>query len=88
MNAMDIIKRIIADNGHCGSWAKKNTVCKVCPLSKLSMKIDGTFLSCFEAVGAINLSEEEADMKYKEAATRVLLDAQIDDIIRDTDGTK
>ena len=87
MNETDIIKKIIEDDGHCGSWAKPN-VCAVCPMSKLVKKNNGSYLSCVEALGAIDMSEEEADARYKEAATRLLLDQTMDDILKGDDGTK
>lgn len=50
-------------------------------MGKLKKKPDGTWLSCIEAIGIENLTEEQADAKYKEVASRLLLDEAIDDIL-------
>ena len=42
---------------------------------------DGNYYSCVEAVGAIDLTEEQADAKYKEIATRLLMDEAIDELL-------
>ena len=74
-----ILKKIIEEDGNC-CWAKPR-VCATCPLSKLRQKPDGTWMSCVEAVGIENLSEEEADAKYLEIATRMLVDETIEDLL-------
>lgn len=75
-----ILKQIIASDGSCTKWAGP-TVCKQCPMSKLKQKEDGHFLSCIEALGVSEMSEEDADARYKEVATRLLLDEAIDEIL-------
>ena len=87
MDDTEIIKKIVAEDGHCGSWAKPS-VCKACPLSKLVTRSDGTYLNCVEAVGAANMTEEEADARYKQVAEQILLERTIEDFIRDDDGSK
>lgn len=77
---MDILTKIIEDEGHCGLWAKPD-VCKRCPMSKLKQKADGSYLSCIESLGAQDLSEVQADALYKEAATRLALNEVIDDLL-------
>lgn len=79
MNKNDILKKIIEEEGNC-CWSKPS-ICAKCPLSKLKQKIDGNWMSCVEAVGIENLSEEDADAKYLEVASRLLIDAEVDDII-------
>lgn len=83
---MDILSKIIEEEGHCGLWAKPD-ICRRCPMSRLKQKADGSWLSCIEALGAENLSEEQADALYKEAAMRLALDEAVDDLlVEDEDG--
>jgi hypothetical protein len=63
-------------------------VCAFCPLGKLKKNKHGNWLSCIEAVGVENLTEEEANAKYKDVAARLLLDEAIDDILGADDGSK
>lgn len=86
MDGKDIINKIIEEDGHCGLWATKS-VCEACPMSKLVKKKDGSYLSCIEALGATEMTEEQADARYKEVATKILLDQTIDDILKGEDGT-
>lgn len=86
MTKDDILDRIILDDGHCGSWARRS-VCEICPLSKLKQRPDGTYLSCVEALEAQYLSYKDADAIYKEVALRLKLDEAIDDLLVD-DGEK
>jgi hypothetical protein len=75
-----ILNKIISADGSCTQWASPS-VCQQCPLSKLRKKPNGTYLSCIEALGVQNMTEEEADAKYKEVAARILLDEAIDEIL-------
>ena len=84
---MGILNKIIEEDGSCTLWASP-AVCAQCPLSKLKQKPDGTYLSCVEALGVDNMTEEEADARYKEVATRILLDEAIDDILGESDGSQ
>jgi hypothetical protein len=85
---MDILTKIIEDEGHCGLWAKPD-ICKRCPMSMLKQKADGSYLSCIEALAAQDLSEEKADALYKEAAIRLALNEAVDDLlIGEPDGDK
>ena len=83
---MDILKKIIENEGSCTQWASPS-ICKQCPLSKLRQKEDGTYLSCVEALGIQDMTEEEADARYEEVASRILLDEAIDNILGEPDGT-
>lgn len=83
---MDILKKIVEQEGNC-CWSKP-AICKLCPLSKLKKKQDGSHMSCIEALGVQDLSEEQADARYKEVAARLLLDETIDQILGDTDVLK
>ena len=79
-----ILNQIIEAEGSCTQWASPS-ICKFCPLSKLRQKPNGTNLSCIEALRVQNMTEEEADAKYKEVATRLLLDEAIDEILGESD---
>jgi len=80
----DILKKIIAADGSCTQWASP-TVCSQCPLSKLKQKEDGNYLSCVEALKVQEMTEEEADARYKEVAMRILLDEGIEEILGESD---
>lgn len=80
----NILTQIVKSDGSCTSWANK-TICASCPLSKFKKKSDGTPLSCIEALGAQDMTEEEADARYKEIAARILLDETIDQILGESD---
>lgn len=84
---MDILKKIVDSEGSCTLWAKPS-ICKLCPLSKLKKKSNGSYLSCVEALGVQDLTEEAADAKYKEAASRMLIDKAIDDLLGEPDASK
>lgn len=83
---MKILNKIIENEGSCTQWASSE-ICSLCPLSKLRKKEDGTYLSCIEALGAQDMTEEEADSRYKEVASRMLLDEAIDEILGGVDGS-
>jgi hypothetical protein len=69
-----ILNKIISEDGSCTGWAN-SSICKVCPLSKLKTREDGTYVSCIEAVGATTCNTlEEADIKYKKMAEKILVD--------------
>lgn len=84
---MGILNKIIEEDGSCTLWASP-AICAQCPLSKLKQKADGTFLSCVESLGVDNMTEEEADARYKEVASRILLDEAIDDLLGESDGSQ
>lgn len=83
----NILKKIIEENGSCTLWAGP-AICQQCPLSKLKQKEDGHYLSCVEALGINDMTEEEADAKYKDVATRLLLDEAIEEILKESDVSK
>jgi hypothetical protein len=87
MDNMNILTKIIENDGSCTKWATPS-ICELCPLSKLKKREDGRFLSCIEALNVQDMSEEEADAKYKEVAGRMLLDEAIDEILGESNGTK
>lgn len=79
MNKNEILQRIINEDGNC-SWACSK-ICAVCPLSRLKQRSDKNWYSCVDAIGVNHLTEEEADAKYKEIATRLLMDEAIDELL-------
>ena len=79
MDSKEILERIIEEEGSC-CWARP-TICAKCPLSRLVRYSDGGFMSCVEALNIDGLSEEEADLKYKEAAISKLADISIENMI-------
>lgn len=79
MDKMHILKKIIQEDGSC-TWANPS-VCAQCPLSKVKKRDNGDYYSCIEALGVQDLTEEQADARYKEVATRLLLDETIDAIL-------
>lgn len=83
----EILKKIIEEEGSCTKWAKPS-ICKNCPLSKLKQKEDGNYLSCVEALGVSDMTEEDADARYKEVATRILLDEAIEEILGEPNVSK
>ena len=50
-------------------------------MSRMVQRPDGNWYSCADAVGVNNMTEEEADARYKEIATRLLLDEAIEDLL-------
>jgi len=80
----NILSKIIEEEGSCTKWATPS-VCRECPLSKLRQKSDGNFLSCIEALGVQEMSEEDADARYKDVAIRILLDEAVDEILGESD---
>lgn len=79
-----ILERIINEGGSC-TWSSKH-VCSLCPMSRLKKHDNGTYMSCIEAVGAHEMSEEEADKRYKEVAIALLMDEQVDSILERNKG--
>lgn len=81
MTKTEILQHI-AKNGTCGELHA--SLCTKCPLSKLKKRPNGDgWLSCFEAVGAINSTDIKA--KYKEAASLKLIEMAIEGAITDVD---
>ena len=83
MDPKDILKNIVRHEGSC-TWASKD-ICSTCPLGKLKQREDGNYLSCIEAVNVEDLSEEEADKKYKDMAERALADLEVQSMLEDKD---
>jgi len=86
MEKMDILKRIIEEDGSC-CWSKPS-ICAVCPLSTLKLKPNGSYMSCIESLGVQDLQETAADAKYLEVASRMFLSEAIEEIIGDQNGSK
>lgn len=87
MNNRVILERIINEGGSC-TWSSRH-VCVLCPMSRLKKHESGAYMSCIEAVGAHEMSEEEADKRYREVAIALLMDVEVDSILegkKDSDG--
>lgn len=80
MHGIDILEKIVAEKGDC-SWAKADT-CEKCPMSKLKKRDNGNYYSCVEALGVLDLSEEEQNTKYEEVAKHLILDINIEEMLR------
>jgi hypothetical protein len=83
MKPINILKKIIETAGKC-DFATPN-ICKKCPLSKLKSVERGGYVNCLEAVGAIGLYKDEADLKYLDAAKNKLLDMEMERMLEDTE---
>lgn len=84
MKKIDILNKIVESNGSCTNWVRRS-ICEKCPLSQFKKKPNGNYFSCIEAVGAQDMSEEEADARYKETASKLLLDEMLDKILGEQD---
>jgi hypothetical protein len=85
MSGESILKRIIQEEGSC-CWANPS-VCATCPIGQMRKKSNGSNMSCIDALNVGELTEEEADKRYKEVAERLLLDETIDAILGGDFGT-
>lgn len=81
MDGITILERIVAEEGNC-CWAS-TSICARCPLGRIARHEGGGYMSCVEALSIVDLSEEEADAKYKAAAINKLADLTIDRIIEE-----
>ena len=45
-------------------------------------------MSCIESIGVDNLTEEEADARYKEIAMRLLINEAVDDMLVGNNGVE
>lgn len=81
MNEIDVLKKIVENDGSC-TWAKPS-ICKICPMSRLKKKNDKEYVNCIEALGAADVSEDQADKLYLDKAKELLLDKQIEDMLKD-----
>jgi hypothetical protein len=54
----------------------------------LKIKPNGSYMSCIESLGVETLSEEEADAKYLDIASRILLSEAIEEIIGENNGSE
>jgi hypothetical protein len=89
MKEVDILQRLIKEEGSCDGWAESMDACASCPLAKFKTKPDGNYLSCIEAVGiSEDMSEHEMNTKYKAAAEKVLVDLQMEAMLEEDSGTK
>jgi hypothetical protein len=80
MDEREILEKIVENEGSCTKWANKS-ICATCPMSRLKKQKHGGYYSCFEAICVSDLTEVEADKRYKEAAIRLLQDMSIEDML-------
>lgn len=78
-NEREILESIVEHDGSC-TWSNKST-CAKCPMSRLRARKNGGHYSCIEAICAQELSEEEADKRYKKVAALMLADLDIEDML-------
>jgi hypothetical protein len=79
MDGITILEKIIKEEGNC-CWSRPS-ICRECPLGKLTQYESGKYMSCVEALNIDGLSEEDADAIYKTAAIDKLADLTIHEII-------
>ena len=88
-NKIQILEKIIENDGSC-NWAKPS-ICKKCPLAKLSRSESGIWLSCVDAVlgdkSTLIKEEDKIDSLYLEIAKKTLLSELIDNILKDDNGS-
>jgi len=89
MDKRHILQSIIDNDGMCkfmyadGKYIAGFThACRICPMSKLSTRTDGTYLSCHDAL--ITDPRVDPNPVYKEKAIEILGDILMDDILRGT----
>ena len=78
-----ILKNIIENDGCCNWVFKYPNACDNCPIGKLKQKRNGDYYSCVEALGAIELTAEEANRRYRSVAERLFIDIEIEDLLSD-----
>jgi hypothetical protein len=86
MKPNDILEGIVAHNGNC-NWVEDHTdpksICAKCPMSKLKQDERGFNLSCVESIGGDkDLEPHELDALYLIKAKKMLIDQEIDKILR------
>lgn len=82
MNAKEILQTIIAEDGSCSWITEAEKTCNECPMSKLKTRPDGNYYSCVDSLGAHNLKEAEQNALYKAKAEELLLDIDIEDLLK------
>ena len=80
---IEILEKIIADHGNCDGVSPAD--CGVCPIGKMKIHEDGSPVSCVESVDIKGLSLHEANQKYLKAATSILGDITMDNILGEDD---
>jgi hypothetical protein len=78
MDSKQILEHIINNNGEC-----PDNVCHNCPLSRLKKRknSEDEYMTCVEAIGAHECSEQEANVKYKEIAEKILINETVEEIL-------
>lgn len=87
MDKRDILQHIIDNNGVCRVlYSGDYTMCTSCPMSRLSQRSDGTYLSCWDSLGLCSPFGEQKHINdtYLNKAIEILGDILMDDILRGT----
>ena len=83
MDKRDILQNIIDNGGTCVAlYRNDKTICQYCPMSKLATRSDGTYLSCWDALGLQYTYGGHTDEIYFKKAVELLSDILMDDILR------
>jgi len=80
MNKKDILQKIVYE-GNC-NWSNSDT-CLSCPMSKLKKRSDGTYLSCYDALGGDKLLPDQLDAEYVDKASKLLADLLVEEILEE-----
>lgn len=86
MKLIKILEKIISAQGNCDERTPDD--CSICPLGKSKKHPNGSSVGCIESLGIENLSLEQADQKYLDAAMSALADLRVDEILGEEDGIK
>lgn len=71
MKPKDILRKIVEHDGSC-EWVSPG-ICDHCPIGSMYVSRNGKgWMNCVEAVGAQNMTEKEANARYKEVASSLL----------------
>ena len=84
MNSKEILQTIVAEDGSC-SWIDEKggiDICAQCPMSKLKTRPDGNYYSCVDSLAVHQLNEADQDAIYKAKAEELLLEIDIEDMLK------
>lgn len=97
MNKYEILQNIINSGGDCEALHALTQIhlCRVCPMSKLQQRPDGTYLSCWASLikntFATETTEQYRDYTrkiYYEKAIELMQDILIEDMLKGEAGAK
>lgn len=79
--SIDILEKIIKAGGSCDE--RKVSDCRECLLGRVKVHQNGSPMGCIEMLGIEGLETKEANSKYLEAATMMLADILLHEILED-----